>query len=217
MMIASASARRDDARGGLQLRADGGELLRRDVLDVGLAATDRGHLGRRSCRRRSRARRPRRTRRPAEGRRSRAQRCRWSCFLLDGGSCDSLTPCRGPAPRRECSPAISSAICSPSASRSCAEQLGRLGVAVLGRLELEHAVTRPQLEVERQRPQQVLKGLVQRPAHPAARGGCCSFRGHLVGWTHGAASRLDHGRGKVVFARGGGRVLCRPWGGSMPH
>src|SRR3954470_13019725 len=113
----------------------------------------------RSCRRRSLARRPRRTRRPAEGRRSRVQRCRWSCFLLDGGSCDFLTPClvlaeAGVQPCHQLRNLLA------LGSAELPEELGRLGVAILGRLEFEHPVTRPQLEVERQRPQQVLKGLV---------------------------------------------------------
>ena len=203
------------ARGGLQLRADGGELLRRDVLDVGLTATDRGHLGH--------ARVDADHSLAGLGERDGQRKADVAESNDADGHASSLTVAHAiPSlrawswPRRACSPAISSAICSPSASRRLPEEPGGLGVAVLGRLELEDPVARPQLEVERQRPQQVLQRLIHALRIPQlAEAVAHSVVTSSVG--HGSSVAARPRSWKVVFARGGGRVPLPVWGVSMPH
>jgi hypothetical protein len=104
------------ARGGLQLRANGGELLRRDVLDVGLAAADRGHLGH--------ARVNADHTLAGLGERDGQRKADVAESNDADGHASSLTVAHAISslrawswPRRACSPAISSAICSLSAAR----------------------------------------------------------------------------------------------------
>src|SRR5689334_2684791 len=93
------------------------------------------------------------------GRRSRVQRCRWSCFLLEGSS-DPLNTCN--VDLAETSLEARHQVGDLLALRlpQLAEETGSLGVAVLRGLELEDPVAGSQLEVEGQGAEQVLQGHV---------------------------------------------------------
>src|SRR3954468_17825541 len=139
-------------------------------------------------------------RRPAAGRRIRAQRCRWSCFLLDG-SRDPLSGCG--IDLSEASAQASHQVGDLLALRQpeLVEEACSLGVAVLRGLELEDPVAGPQLEVQRQRSQQVLQRHVDALLIPqlAQAVACALFAspfGHGAqrrGWTFGGKGGLRRG------------------------
>jgi hypothetical protein len=79
-------------------------------------------------------------------------------------------------PRRACSPASKSAICSPLDAPQPAEQACGLRVSILGRLELEDPVARAQLEIESQRAEQVLEGLIDRLVAAKVAKAACDIR-----------------------------------------